>query len=129
MQVKFIHKTTLDSTVINVKGATFDEILDEALEQLDDFNDKTIIKQNNDVYLFENHYGEIIYHGVPKSEQKRGRVKRDWTEEKQKFNEHYNKNLTAMALSIKSGLPVGTVYYLAKMEGVELAKGKRGRRK
>ncbi len=127
MQIKFINTTSLDSKIINIQGATVDEILNTAVNEINDFN-KTIIKRNGNIMMFNNYIGDILYYGVPKAEQRRGRKKVDWTERNAKFEKHYSSDKTAKQIADKSGLTTSEVYYIAKQLNKQLAHGKRGRK-
>lgn len=128
MQVKFINKETLETKIINIKGGTLPEILDEAETVFNDF-DKTILKQNGDILLLKGYYADILYHGTPKSEQNRGRQPLDWTDKIEQFNNAYNENITAAELASNSGLSLSHVYYLSSKLNKTLKAATRGRRK
>lgn len=128
MQIKFINTSTLDSQIINVKGGTLEETLAEASKEITGLKLESMVRNEN-ILGFDGFIGDIIYYGTPKNEQApRGRIARDWTDEIEIFDKHYSDRITAKQLSVKSGLSLSHVYYIAKKKGVTLAAGKRGRR-
>lgn len=128
MQIKFINIQTLDSKVVNVRNGTMDEVLDEAEKCLPDFN-RVILDRNGDVLKFNNYIGDILYHGITKADSKQGRKEFDWSDKYELLMEHYQDDLTASDLSLKSGISLGHVYYIARKFNIKLAKGHRGLRK
>lgn len=130
MQVKFINTDSLDSKVINIKGGTLDEILEEASGNIEGF-DKTILQRNGSLLRFNGYIGDIIYHGTPRAEQHKGRTPKDWTQEIEVYNTFYEKNpdMTAKEFAEVSKLPLNVVYYMSKKLNKPLKAGQRGRRK
>lgn len=128
MQIKFINTEDLTSEVINIKGGTLEEVLEEAKTRMPDLDILTM-KQNESILKFNGYIADIIYYGVPKSEQKKGRQSKDWTDKIALFNQHYTPSSTAKILSVKTGMDVGQIYYIAKLTDTPLAKGQRGRKK
>lgn len=123
MQIKFINTEDLSSTIISVRGGTVEDVLEEAKTQLPNFN-SIVLKKSCSVLKFDRYIGDVIYQGTPKNEWRgRGRPKKDWTDKIALFNQHYNSKSTAKIMSVKTGLPVGEVYYIAKMTDTTLAKG------
>lgn len=135
MQIKVTNINTLESKIVNVKHGTFEETLHQASI---DFNDERLDSKDDLVWngdicklVLEDctYFLDIIYHGIPQSQMKQTRKSRDWTEEKQKLMSVYKENMTAKQLSVKSGINLGHVYYLARIFNIKFKPGQRGRRK